>query len=106
YKLWEYLLLYDGITEEERILAYRYGWHLFSVNRQHYEDFSHFILRRKWFIYLSLVYPIIFAFLSILLVLSILTNEVTMKVPLALIFSGITAGIIYNLIGHTLKNIG
>lgn len=28
-----------------------------------------------------------------------------MKVPLAIIFSGVTAGIIYNLIGQTLKNI-
>ncbi len=28
-----------------------------------------------------------------------------MKVPMALIFSGITAGLIYNLIGNTFKNI-
>ncbi|WP_339905357.1 hypothetical protein [uncultured Cyclobacterium sp.] len=105
YKLREYLLLFDGYSEEERILAYRYGWHIFSSHRQHFEDFSIFILRRKWFIYMSLVYPILIAFLSILLALSVLTIEVTMKVPLAILFSGITAGIIYNLIGNTLKNI-
>jgi hypothetical protein len=105
YKLWEYLLLYDGRTEEERILAYRYGWNIITCNRQHYEDFSDFIRRRKWFIYLSLIYPLLFTFLSILLALSSLTIEVTMKVPLALVLSGITAGIIYNLIGNTFKNI-
>lgn len=105
YKLREYLLLFDGSSEEERMLAYRYGRHIFSSNRQHFEDFSNFIRRRKWFIYLSLVYPILFAFFSLLLALSVLTIEVTLKVPLALIFSGVTAGIIYNLIGNTLKNI-
>ncbi|WP_234364254.1 hypothetical protein [Lunatibacter salilacus] len=105
YKLREYLLLFDGSSEEERMLAYRYGWHIFSSNRQHFEDFAHFIRRRKWFIYLSLIYPIILTFLSLLLALSVLTIDVTLKVPMALIFSGITAGIIYNLIGNTLKNI-
>lgn len=105
YKLWEYLLLFDGSSEEERMLAYRYGWHIFSSNRQHFEDFSHFLRRRKWFIYLSLIYPLLITFISILLALSILTIEVVMKVPLAIIFSGVTAGIIYNLIGQTLKNI-
>jgi hypothetical protein len=89
YKLWEYLLLYDGTTEEERILGYRYGWHIFSSNRQHFEDFSNFIRRRKWFIYLSLIYPILFALFSLLLALSILRFEVILKVPLALVFSGI-----------------
>ncbi|SHM88413.1 hypothetical protein SAMN04488057_104219 [Cyclobacterium lianum] len=105
YKLWEYLLLFDGSSEEERMLAYRYGWHIFSSNRQHFEDFSLFLRRRKWFIYLSLIYPILITFISLLLALSVLTIEVAMKVPLALIFSGVTAGIIYNLIGKTLKNI-
>lgn len=105
YKLWEYLLLFDGSSEEERMLAYRYGWHIFSNNRQHFEDFAHFIRRRKWFIYLSLIYPIILTFLSLLLAVSVLTIDVTLKLPMALIFSGITAGIIYNLIGNTLKNI-
>ncbi|MEX2567808.1 MAG: hypothetical protein WD431_17810 [Cyclobacteriaceae bacterium] len=105
YKLREYLLLFDGYSEEERILAYRFGWHIFSSNRQHFEDFTHFIRRRKWFIYLSLVYPILFAFFSLVLALSVLTIEVSLKLPLALIISGITAGIIYNLIGNTLKNI-
>ncbi len=105
YKLREYLLLFDGGTEEERMLAYRYGWHIFSSNRQHFEDFAKFITRRKWFVYLSLVYPILFAFFSLLLALSVLTIEVVLKIPLALIFSGITAGIIYNLIGNTFKNI-
>ncbi|WP_163380226.1 hypothetical protein [Cyclobacterium sp. SYSU L10401] len=105
YKLREYLLLFDGSSEEERMLAYRYGWHIFSINRQHFEDFSHFIRRRKWFVYLSLIYPILLTFLSLLLAISVLTIDVTLKVPMALIFSGITAGIIYNLIGNTLKNI-
>ncbi|WP_162342703.1 hypothetical protein [Cyclobacterium salsum] len=105
YKLREYLLLFDGSSEEERMLAYRYGWHTFSSNRHHFEDFAHFIRRRKWFIYLSLIYPIILTFLSLLLAVSVLTIDVTLKVPMALIFSGITAGIIYNLIGNTLKNI-
>jgi hypothetical protein len=105
YKLREYLLLFDGNTEEDRILAYRYGWHIFSGNRQHFEDFSNFIRRRKWFIYLSLVYPILITLISLLLALSVLTVEITLKVPLALIFSGITAGIVYNLIGNGLKNI-
>lgn len=105
YKLWEYLLLFDGGTEEERLLAYRYGWHIFSNNRQHFEDFSQFIRRRKWFLYLSLIYPIILTFISLLLALSVLTIDVLMKVPLAILFSGFTAGIIYNLIGNTLKNI-
>ncbi|MEX2591586.1 MAG: hypothetical protein WD426_02345 [Anditalea sp.] len=105
YKLREYLLLYDGHSEEERILAYRFGWHVFSVNRQHFEDFANFIRRRKWFIYLSLVYPILFAFFTLVVALSVLTIEVSLKLPLALIISGITAGIIYNLIGNTLKNI-
>ncbi len=105
YKLWEYLLLFDGSSEEERMLAYRYGWHIFSNNRQHFEDFSNFIRRRKWFIYMALIYPILITFFSLLLALSVLKIELTMKVPLALIFSGITAGIIYNLIGNTLKNI-
>ena len=105
YKLREYLLLFDGGTEEERMLAYRYGWHIFSSNRQHFEDFAKFITRRKWFVYLSLVYPILFAFISLLLALSVLTIEVVLKISLALIFSGITAGIIYNLIGNTFKNI-
>ncbi len=105
YKLWEYLLLFDGSSEEERMLAYRYGWHIFSNNRQHFEDFSHFIRRRKWFIYLSLIYPILITFISLFLALSVLKMELTMKVPLAIIFSGISAGIIYNLIGNTFKNI-
>ncbi|MBD3631173.1 hypothetical protein [Cyclobacterium sp.] len=105
YKLREYLLLFDGSSEEERMLAYRYGWHIFSVNRQHFEDFSNFIRRRKWFIYLSLIYPILFAFFSLVLALSVLTIELSLKLPFALIISGITAGIIYNLIGNTLKNI-
>ena len=47
----------NGYSEEERILAYRFGWYIFSSNRQHFEDFSNFIRRRKWFINLSLVYP-------------------------------------------------
>ena len=105
YKLREYLLLFDSYSEEERILAYRYGWHIFSNNRNHFENFSHFIQRRKWFIYLSLIYPILLTFLSLLLAVSVLTIDVTLKVPIAIIFSGITAGIIYNLIGNTLKNI-
>lgn len=105
YKLREYLLLFDSYSEEERILAYRYGWHIFSSNRNHFEDFCHFIQRRKWFIYLSLIYPILLTFLSLLLAVSVLTMDVTLKVPIAIIFSGITAGIIYNLIGNTLKNI-
>jgi len=105
YKLREYLLLFDGYSEEERILAYRFGWYIFSSNRQHFEDFSNFIRRRKWFINLSLVYPILFAFFSLVLALSVLTIEVSLKLPLALLISGITAGIIYNLIGNTLKNI-
>ncbi|MEX0882761.1 MAG: hypothetical protein WDZ72_04740, partial [Cyclobacteriaceae bacterium] len=49
--------------------------------------------------------PILFAFFSLILALSVLTIEVSLKIPLALIISGITAGIIYNLIGNTLKNI-
>lgn len=105
YKLREYLLLFDGGTEEERMLAYRYGWHIFSNNRQHFEDFAQFIKRRKWFIYLSLVYPILFAFISLFLALSVLSIEVELKVPLVLLLSALTAGIIYNLIGNTLKNI-
>lgn len=101
YKLREYLLLFNDSSEEERMLAYRYGWHIFSISRKHYEDFSDFIR----FIYLSLIYPILFAFFSLLLALSVLKIEVILKVPLAILFSGITAGIIYNLIGNTFKNI-
>jgi hypothetical protein len=105
YKLSEYLLLFDGKTEEERITAYRYGWHIFSQNKHHFEDFSKLVVRRKWFIYLCLIYPIVFTAMSLLLALSILTIELWMKLPLAIAFSGITAVIIYSLIGHTLKNI-
>src|SRR5690606_20146423 len=105
YKLSEYLLLFDGKTEEERIMAYRYGWHIFSKNKHHFEDFSNLVIRRKWFIYLSLIYPLIFTALSLLLALSVLTLEVWMKLPLSIVFSGITAVIIYSLIGSTLKNI-
>lgn len=105
YKLSEYLLLFDGKSEEERMMAYRYGWHIFSKNKQHFEDFSNLIIRRKWFIYLSLIYPIIITALSLLLALSVLTIEVWMKLPLAILFSGITAVIVYSLIGRTLKNI-
>lgn len=86
-------------------MAYRYGWHIFSENKQHFEDFSNLIIRRKWFIYLSLIYPIIITALSLLLALSVLTVAVWMKLPLAIAFSGITALIIYTLIGSTLKNI-
>ncbi|MEX2568509.1 MAG: hypothetical protein WD431_21375 [Cyclobacteriaceae bacterium] len=75
YKLREYLLLFDGYSEEERIQAYRYGWHIFSNNRQHFEDFLNFTRRRKWFIYLSLVYAILFAFFSLVVALSVLTIE-------------------------------
>lgn len=105
YKLSEYLLLFDGKSEEERIMAYRYGWHIFSENKHHFEDFLKLVVRRKWFIYLCLVYPIILTTLSLLLALSILTITLWMKLPLAIVFSGITAMIIYSLIGSTLKNI-
>src|SRR5690606_23788313 len=92
-------------SEEERIMAYRYGWHIFSENKHHFEDFSNLMIRRKWFIYLCLVYPIVITALSLLLALSVLTIALWMKLPLAIIFSGITAVIIYILIGSTLKNI-
>jgi hypothetical protein len=105
YKLSEYLLLFDGKSEEERIMAYRYGWHIFSENKHHFEDFSKLVVRRKWFIYLCLIYPIIFTAISLLLALSVLTIPLWMKLPLAIVFSGITALIIYTLIGSTLKNI-
>jgi len=105
YKLSEYLLLFDGKSEEVRIMAYRYGWHIFSENKHHFEDFSKLVVRRKWFIYLCLIYPIVFTALSLLLALSILTIELWMKLPMAIAFSGITAVIIYSLIGHTIKNI-
>lgn len=105
YQLWEYLLLYDGKSEEERLLAYRYGWLIYSKNKLHFEDYTNLLLRRKWFIYLSLVYPIILTAASLLLALSIWTVEVWMKVPIAVIFSILTAAIIYALIGNTLKNI-
>jgi hypothetical protein len=52
-----------------------------------------------------LVYPILFAFISMLLALSVLMIDVELKVPLALLLSALTAGIIYNLIGNTFKNI-
>lgn len=86
-------------------MAYRYGWHIFSENKHHFEDFSKLVVRRKWFIYLCLIYPIIFTAISLLLALSVLTIPLWMKLPLAIVFSGITALIIYTLIGHTLKNI-
>jgi hypothetical protein len=105
YKLSEYLLLFDGKSEEERIMAYRYGWHIFSENKHHFEDFSKLVVRRKWFIYLCLIYPIVFTALSLLLALSVLMIELWMKLPMAVVFSGITALIIYSLIGPTLKNI-
>src|SRR5690606_34210167 len=105
YKLSEYLLLFDGNSEEERIIAYRYGWHMFAKNKYHFEDFSKLIIRRKWFIYLCLIYPMAFTALSILLALSVLTIPFWMKLPLAILFSGVTALIIYTLIGSTLKNI-
>src|SRR5690554_5167683 len=105
YKLSEYLLLFDGNSEEERIIAYRYGWHMFSENKYHFEDFSKLVIRRKWFIYLCLIYPMAFTALSILVALSVLTLPLWMKLPLAIFFSGVTALIIYTLIGSTLKNI-
>ncbi len=105
YKLSEYLLLLDGNSEEERIMAYRYGWHIFSENKYHFEDFSKLVVRRKWFIYLCLIYPMAFTALSILLALSVLTIPFWMKLPLAILFSGATALIIYTLIGSTVKNI-
>ena len=105
YKLSEYLLLFDGKSEEERIIAYRYGWHMFSENKYHFEDFSKLVIRRKWFIYLCLIYPMAFTALSILLALSVLTIPFWMKLPLAIFFSGTTALIIYTLIGSTFKNI-
>src|SRR5690606_10487975 len=105
YKLSEYLLLFDGKSEEERIMAYRYGWHIFSENKHQFEDFSKLVVRRKWFIYLCLIYPMAFTALSILLALSVLTIPFWMKLPLALLFSGAKALIIYTLIGSTVKNI-
>src|SRR5690606_17954829 len=105
YKLSEYLLLFDGKSEEERILAYRYGWHVFSDNKHHFEDFSKLVVRRKWFIHLCLIYPIAFTALSLLVALSALTIPIWMKLPLAIFFSGTTALIIYTLIGSTFKNI-
>lgn len=105
YKLSEYLLLFDGKSEEERIMAYRYGWHIFSENKHHFEDFSKLVVRRKWFIYLCLIYPIAFTALSLLLALSTLIIPIWMKLPLAIFFSGTTALIIYTLIGSTFKNI-
>jgi|GEM_PF-1396864 len=105
YKLSEYLLLFDGDSEEERVMAYRYGWHIFSNNKQHFEDFSKLVVRRKWFIHLCLIYPIAFTALSLLVALSALTIPIWMKLPLAIFFSGTTALIIYTLIGSTFKNI-
>src|SRR5690606_38924846 len=105
YKLSGYLLLFDGDSEEERIMAYRYGWHIFSNNKQHFEDFSKLVVRRKWFIHLCLIYPIAFTALSLLVALSVLTLPFWMKLPLAIFFSGTTAVIIYTLIGSTFKNI-
>lgn len=105
YKLSEHLLLFDGNSEEERIMAYRYGWHIFSDNKHHFEDFSKLVVRRKWFIHLCLIYPIAFTAISLLLTLSVLTIPFWMKLPLAIAFSGITGLIIYTLIGSTLKNI-
>lgn len=105
YKLSEYLLLFDGKSEEERIMAYRYGWHIFSDNKHHFEDFSKLVVRRKWFIYLCLIYPIAFTALSLLLAMSALTIPIWMKLPLAIFFSGTTALIIYTLIGSAFKNI-
>lgn len=102
YQLWEYLLLYDGKSEEERLLAYRYGWMIYSKNKLHFEDYTKLLLRRKWFINLSLVYPIIITAISLILALSIWTVDVWLKVPLALSFSFITALVIYALIGNTL----
>lgn len=105
YQLWEYLLLFDGKSEEERVLAYRYGWFIYSKNKLHFEDFAQLVIRRKWFIYLSLVYPILITMFSLLFALSVLRVEVWMLLPLALLFSGLTGAIIYVLIGNTLKNI-
>src|SRR5690606_33093574 len=105
YKLSEYLLLFDGKSEEERIMAYRYGWQIFSENKHHLEGFSTLVVRRGRFIYLCLIYAIVFTTLSLLLALSIFTIELWMKLPMAIAFSGITAVIIYSLIGHTIKNI-
>ncbi len=105
YQVWEYLLLFDGKLEEERILAYRYGWFIYSKHKFHFEDFSKLVLRRKWFINLVLVYPIIITLFSLMLALSILNVEVVRMVPLAILFSCLTGGIIYMLIGNTLKNI-
>src|SRR5690606_22326484 len=49
--------------------------------------------------------PMAFTALSILLALSVLTIPFWMKLPLALLFSGAKALIIYTLIGSTVKNI-
>lgn len=105
HQIWEYLLLFDGKSEEERVLAYRYGWFIYSKNKLHFEDFSKLLIRRKWFIYLSLVYPILITMFSLLFVLTVLRVEVWMVLPLALLFSGLTGAIIFILIGNTLKNI-
>lgn len=105
YKLREHLLLFDCHSEEERMLAYRYGWHIFSINRQHFEDFKSFIRHRERFMYFFLVYPILAVFFVSLVLLSALPVEAILKVPMAIIFAGIAAGMIHNLIGNTLKNI-
>ena len=47
YKLREYLLLYDGSIEEDRLLAYRFGWQVFSIHRHHFEDYSNFVRRHE-----------------------------------------------------------
>jgi hypothetical protein len=47
HQIWEYLLLVGGKSEEERVLAYRYGWFIYSKNKLHFEDFSKLLIRRN-----------------------------------------------------------
>jgi hypothetical protein len=74
-------------------------WHIFSINRQHFEDFPILSAAENGLFTCPWFTPSFF--FSLLLALSVLTLEVTLKEPLALIFSGITAGIIYHLIENT-----
>lgn len=57
YKAKESFWYFDELSEEERVLAYRLGWHVFDSNKMFFEDFSAFH-RRRGYLLQGLVYLI------------------------------------------------
>lgn len=57
YKAKESFWYFDELSEEERVLAYRLGWHIFDSHKMFFEDFSAFH-RRRGYLLQGLVYLI------------------------------------------------